>query len=320
MKPPKRRPAAALPVDHSWAARAAALEYEKPAMWACLGALAALMASLMAWVAVLVPNLGNLRSNPLFWLLALPMMAWLGAWMRMVRPVVMTTWLVLAVAPCLSLAALVTAAHRTPLRDPGLDLATPLAMAIIFVMTLIFALGGFAALRRSSLPGGSLPPAYRQPGTKPPGLVEVSPATTGALRVGSLTLSGTVINGIMFAIVLTVGRINDDAPFSLAIFWPMLIPAVVGATIGASVFRSTTALIRNIPGAEPRLRRAWGAGAVAAWAFLAGLWLLPAMLPLKLAMSVFTVPMALLAAWAAWRAALLLRRSDTTQAATMRQP
>jgi hypothetical protein len=269
------------------------------------------MASLMGWIAILIPNPGSLRTNPLFWLLALPMMTWLGAWMRMVRPVVLSTWLALAVAPCLSLAAVVMAAHRSPLRDPGTDLATPFAMTVIFAVTLIFALGGFAALRRSSLPGGSLPPSYRQPGTRPPGLIDVPLATTGALRIGSLTLSGALVNGMMFAIILMVGRIDDDAPFSPTMFWPMLIPAVVTGAIATSMVRSTRTLIRNGPGAEPKLRRAWVAAAVAAWGFLAGLWLLPGVpAAVQLALSAFTLPMALLAAWGAWRAPLLLNRSQ----------
>ncbi len=305
-----------LPIDRSWAARAAALQYEKAAIWACLGAIGGLMASLMGWIAILVPNPGDLRANPVFWLLALPLVAWVGAWLRMVRLVVLSTGLVLAAAPCLSLAALVTAAHRSPLREPGMDLATPLAMSVILAITLVFALAGFAALRRSSLPGGSLPPSYRTPGTRPPGMIEVSPATTGALRVGSLTLSGAVVNGMMFAIILMVGRIDDAAPFSLTMFWPMLIPAVIAGAIGTSTVSNTRALIRNGPGAEPRLRRAWVAGAVAAWVFLAGLWLLPGVPGMmRLALSAFTLPMALLAAWGAWRAPLLLNREATVSLA-----
>ena len=273
------------------------------------------MASLMGWLAILVPNPGDLRASPVFWLLALPLVAWVGAWMRMARPVVLSTGLVLAAAPCLALAALVTAAHRGPVREPGMDLATPLAMSVILAVTLVFALGGFAALRRSSLPGGSQPPSYRTPGTKPPGLIEVPPATTGALRIGSLTLSGALVNGMMFAIILMVGRIDDDAPFSLTMFWPMLIPAVIAGAIGTSVVSSTRALIRNEPGAEPRLRRAWFAGAVAAWGFLTGLWLLPGVpAVLRLALSAFTLPMALLAAWAAWRAPLLLNHDAASSA------
>ncbi len=309
MKHPKPHATVSLPIDHSWAARAAALEYEKPAMWACLGALGGLMASLMGWLAILIPNPGDLRANPVFWLLALPLVGWVGAWTRMVRPVVLSTWLALAAAPCLSLAALVAAGYRSPLRDLGMDLATPLAMSVILAVTLLFTLGGFVALRRSSLPGGSRPPSYRTPGTRPPGLIDVPPATTGALRIGSLTLSGAVVNGMMFAIILMMVRIDDDALFSLMMFWPMLIPAVIAGAIGTSVVRSTRALIRNEPGAEPRLRRAWVAGAVAAWGFLTGLWLLPGVpAVLRLALSAFTLPMALLAAWAAWRAPLLLNR------------
>ncbi|MGI4808974.1 MAG: hypothetical protein ACRYF2_12815, partial [Janthinobacterium lividum] len=243
-------------------------------------------------------------------------MTWLGAWMRMVRPVVLSTGLALAAAPCLSLAAVVAAAYRSPLRDPGTDLATPLAMTIILGVTLVFALAGFVALRRSSLPGGGLPPSYRQPGTRPPGVIDVPPMTTSALRIGSLTLSGALVNGMMFAIILMVGRIDDAAPFSLTMFWPMLIPAVIAGAIGTSVVRSTRALIRNRPGTEPRLRRAWVAGAVAAWGFLAGLWLLPGVpTVIRFALSGFTLPMALLAVWGARRAPLLLSRGGAGSSA-----
>lgn len=97
------------PEDRSWAARAEALKRERPAQLAVLFALGAFLAMLAGWIAVLIAPVGNIRFNPAFWLLAAPLMVWLWGVQSFAAWVVKTVWLVLVLAPCLSLLALVVA-------------------------------------------------------------------------------------------------------------------------------------------------------------------------------------------------------------------
>ena len=65
-------PRAHPPEDHSWAARAEALQRERPAQLAALAAVFASLAMLAGWIAVLIPAGTNIRFSPNFWLLAVP--------------------------------------------------------------------------------------------------------------------------------------------------------------------------------------------------------------------------------------------------------
>lgn len=292
------------PGDRSWAARATALKREAPAQWAILAAIFATMTMMVGWVAVLIPSGGNVRFNPLFWLLAAPLMPWLWALQSFAAWAINTLWLALILAPALSLLAMVAAPalrDATLLDGSGPSLDTPLAMLVIMGLTTMLAFGGLLALRRSSLPGGTRPATYIAPGTPPPGFTPLPPEATRMLMLGSLPFSGTLINGALLAIVSTGDPVGPAGSV-----WPAAVVAVAVAAVATLVFRGGFRLARGRPGAEADLRRGWLLGIACAAAAVPGLWLWPTLLAVKLAFSGFLIPIALAAAWCGRRALLAL--------------
>ena len=87
------------PLDRSWDARATALRRETPANLAMLAAVLAVLAAFLAWVVVLVPGPGTARGSPVFWLLAVPLMAWTGPLLGFRAWAVRSVPLALAAAP-----------------------------------------------------------------------------------------------------------------------------------------------------------------------------------------------------------------------------
>lgn len=296
---PKPAPLPA-PPDHSWAARGTALRQERPAQWAMLGAMAAMMTALAGWVAVLIPAGGNIRFNPIFWLLALPLMVWIWGLQSPSAWAVKTVWLALLLAPSLALAALFTAPalHPVSILDDGAPvLATPTAMLVILALSTAFAAAGAVALRRSSLPGGTRPATYLPPGTLPAGIRPLPPSASVMLMQGSLPFSGALINGMFFAIVASLDPLGPAGTI-----WPGALQAAVVLMVGVLVFRGGYRLARRQAHAARDLRRGWLIGMIWAAAAIPALWAWPTLLSAKLAFSAFTVPMALAALWCGRRA------------------
>jgi len=283
------------PEDRSWAARAEALKREKPAQFAIVFALLAFLAMLAGWIAVLIAPGGNIRGNPVFWLLAAPLMVWLWNVQSLAVWTVRTVWLVLLLAPCLALLALVVAPtmrQAALLDDSGTTLATPLAMSVILGLTTALAGAGLVALRRSSLPGGTRPVTYVAPGTPVPGARTLAPATTNMLMLGSLPFSGTLINGFFFAIVATMEPVGPGGAV-----WPTALVAALILTVATLVFRGGFRLARRRPGAAADLRRGWRLGMGCTIAAVAAVWAWPTIIAAKLGFSCFMVPIAIAAAW-----------------------
>ncbi len=289
------------PEDRSWAARTEGLKRERPAQLAILFALFAALVMLAGWVAVLIAPGGNIRFNPLFWLLATPVMIWLWN-VQAYRPwAINTLWFVFVLAPCLALLALFVApvVREAALLGNGSDaLDTPLAMLVIFGLTTALAGAGLMALRRSSLPGGTRPPSYIAPGTSIGGAQPLSDQARGALMLGSLPFSGTLINGMFFAVVATMDPVGPAGTV-----WPAALVAILVLTVGTLVLRGGFRLARHRLGAAADLRRGWVFGMVGAIAAVAGLWVWPTNPTAKLVFSCFMVPLALAAVWGG-RAAL----------------
>lgn len=290
------------PPDRSWGSRAAALRQEKPANYAMIGAVFATLTAFIGWTAVLAPPHGDVRGKPLFWLLAIPLLCWTTPILRFRAWAVNLIWLTLLLAPLLSLAALLTAqqagsAHPLTLDPARLD--TPGAMLTVFAVTMAFSIGGAAALRRSSLPGGTRPASYLTPGTLPPGSLQpLPPAYDRALLMGSLTLSGVLINGVFFAIATTL---NMDGPSDdlIGTPWPAVIPLLLAASTGILVIRGKWALIRRRDAVPRTLRQGLLVGAVSTSLLLGLLWVWPLPAGLRGAFSIFMTPMAAAAAWGA---------------------
>ena len=235
------------PEDRSWPARAEALTREKPAQFAIVFALLAFLAMLAGWVEVLIAPGGNIRGQPMFWLLAAPLMVWLWNVLSLAAWTVRTVWLVLLLAPCLTLAVLVVAPEMRQAalpEDTREYLDTPLAMSIILGLTTAFAVAGLVALRRSSLPGGTRPVTYVAPGTTVPGAPTLAPAARNMLMLGSRPFSGTLINGIFFAIVATMEPVGPGG-----MIWPTALVAALMLTVATLVFHGGFRLARRWPAA-----------------------------------------------------------------------
>lgn len=284
------------PEDRSWAARAEGLKREQPAQLATVFALLASLAMLAGWIAVLIAPGGTIRGNPVFWLLAAPLMVWLWGVQSFAAWTVKTLWLVLVLAPCLALLALVVApAFREAalLHGARAPLDTPLAMSVILGLTTALAGAGLVALRRSSLPGGTRPASFVAPGTPVPGARPLTAAAASMLVLGSLPFCGALINGLFFAVVATMEPVGPGGAI-----WPTMLVAALVLTVGTLVFRGGFRLARRRPGAAADLRRGWRLGIGCAVAAVAALWAWPTIMTAKLGFSCFMVPIAVAAAWA----------------------
>ena len=287
-------PAPTLP-DHSWAARATALRQERPAQWAMLAAIASALTTLAGWIAVGIAPGGDVRFDPVFWLLALPLLAWIWGLQSQAAWAVNTVWLALILGPGLAVGALFAAPvirDALLLDGEAAPLDTPLAMLIILVLSTAFAAAGAVALRRSSLPGGTRPVTYLPPGTMPSGVRPLPLAASVMLMQGSLPFSGALINGAFAAIVASLDPIGPAGTI-----WPGALHAMVVAAVGALVFRGGYRLVRRRPGAARDLRHGWIAGMVWAATAIPALWLWPTLFTAKLGFSALMVPIALAAAW-----------------------
>lgn len=298
--------------DHGWDARVTALRQEKPANWAMAGALFAMVAATMGWLAVLVPTGGTVRGSPVFWLLCLPLMGWTQALLRFRPWAVNAVWIALLLAPSLSLAALVLAQHMRgadPLVDPSSRLDTPLAMVVILAITLLLSVAGGVALRSSSLPGGQLPVRYLPPGTVPPGTpAPLSDELLSAVKLASLAFSGVLINGSMFAITATMAD-ADDGRDALHTYWPLAIPLPLIVLTAILVFRGIRVLVRRRDAIPAELRVGLPLGAGGCVLMLVLLWVWPQPILVKEAFSVVMAPLALAAALCTRWSLRLMRRA-----------
>ncbi len=242
-----------------------------------------LMAALAAWVAVLVPSGGDVRGKPLFWALALPPMVWVGAVAQPVAWALRLLWPVLWLAPVAAVGGLVAG---TQWAGAGANASPGMLLALCGVSAGLSGLGA-RAIRRSALPGGSaraedLPPV-------PAGL---PPLLRAALQVASVSLSGTLVNGILFGTTIL-----GDADGTLLSYWPILVPVAAIVLTGGLMLRGA-AQTRHGDGAAWRtLRTSIVAGGIGSCVPLAMLWAWPYPSAVKIGFSVFMVPMAIAALW-----------------------
>ncbi len=307
--PPAAPPA---PVDRSWDARATALRREGPANTAMLAAVVSVLAALVAWIAVLGPASGSVRGSPVFWLLAVPILAWTGPLLNFREWAVRSVPLFLAAAPLAALGAMEAARMQRAsdiLSDDRLD--TPTAMLVILGVSIVSTLAGLVALRRSSLPGGTRPVTFAAPGSLPPGLYPLPDGVRQSLRVGSLALSGALVNGVFFAIVTLLEAATGDFGPN----WPVILPVAIAIATLVLMIRGIRGLVRRREGAENSLRRSWLVGAGGAALELLLVWAWPTDIILKLAFSAFMLPMALAAVWGARRALRGLHEAGGMKAA-----
>ena len=279
---------------------------------AVLAAIVSVLAALVAWVAVLGPASGSVRGSPVFWLLALPVLAWTGPLLSFREWAVRSVPLVFAAAPLAALGAMEAARAQQAsdiLSHERMD--TPTAMLVILGISVASTLAGLVALRRSSLPGGTRPVAFAAPGSLPPGLHRLPDEVLGAVRVGSLALSGALVNGVFFALVTLL----DASAGDLGPLWPVTLPVAVAVTTLVLMIRGTRGLVRRREGAGASLRRSWQIGAGGAALEVLLVWAWPTDLTLKLAFGAFMLPMALAAAWGARRALRGLRDADGREGA-----
>ncbi len=293
------------PGDRSWAARMAGFNQDRSTPWAINTAIFSLMAALGAWT-VLFLHGGDIRFNPRFWLLAALPMVWIASLGGGARWAFNLIWVMLIAAPCLCVAALIVSPRLNVsagvLEGDDLTLALPTALLVTLGISLVLSAIGIFALRRSSLPGGGRPVHFARPGSVPPGRASVPPAATGPLMLGSLTLTGTLINGILFGIVailpIIMGNAGQDQASSLLLAGPvLLVPPIVLVSGFYQVRGRRRFAMRHFTQALDDLRRGWWIGIVCAPGFLVLLWVWPAVIDVKVGVSVFMLPLAIAAVW-----------------------
>ena len=278
---------------------------------AMLAAVVSVLAVLVAWTAVLGPASGFVRGSPVFWLLALPVLAWTGPLLSTREWAMRSVPLILAAAPLAALGAMEAARIQQTsdiLSDDRLD--TPTAMLVILGVSIASTLAGLVALRRSSLPGGTQPATFAAPGLLPPGLYPLPDGVLQSVRIGSLALSGALVNGVFFAIVALLEATTGD----LGPIWPVILSvAIVVATL-VLMIREIRGFVRWSEGAEASLRRSWqvGAGGAALELLVRAS---PTDTTLKLAFSAFMLPMTFAASWRARRALRKLHGADGMEGA-----
>lgn len=210
-----------------WQRKANAWKWERPAQITLLLSIASALGALFSWCMFLDGN--DVRRNPLFWLMAAPLMVWFGAvqgtkkWAVTSLPAALVLW------PAASLLAWLVEHHQRTL-GTVYRLATPLTMELTFSFTMLTAVGAFAVLRRSSLPGGrqTVQPrdaSYRPKGALPPADPELLAVTKALL--------GSMLSWIFVGIVSFVASAELNPDFDRVFrttFLPLLgmIPLVVG--------------------------------------------------------------------------------------------
>lgn len=273
----------------------AGLNRETPAAVAMACAIYASLSMLSGWTVIIIPSGGNIRGNPLYWLMMAPLLVWIWFLRKSSPWAVNSVGVVLLLAPCLSLLAVFVAPisrDAAVLDDGATRLDTPLAMLIILGVTTALSGAGLIGLLRSSLPGGARPITYIAPGTPRTGYYPLPPAATLALMKGSLPFSGTLINGMFFAIVAVLEPIG---PYGEV--WPVVVVAALALSVGTLVFRGGFRLRRRRPGTARDLTRGWQLGMGCAAGAIPALWALPAPVAPKLGFSCFMVPLAAAAIW-----------------------
>ena len=159
-------------------------------------------------------------------------------------------------------------------------------MLIVAGLTVALSCAGLFAPPRVEPAPGTRPPSFVAPGTPIPGLHKLSADASSALMIGSLTASGTVVNGMFFGITATLEPVG-----CIGTIWPPALIAGVVAVTFALILRGGYRLARQRPNAARDLRRGWYLGMGATLAALAGLWAWPTLLTAKLAFSGFMLPM-----------------------------
>ncbi len=212
--------------DHTLADSIAVWKRDRMAQRAGACAIVAALAALVAWLTLLVAPGGDICGKPLFWLLAVPPSIWMGALqepkpraLRLLRPV-------LVAAPCLVLIA-----QLDPCKPFGTatNATRPWMIGLLAVSSLCAGLGAMA-LVRSTLPGGRA-----RPQDLPPAPQSQPPLVRATLGLASVSLSGTLVNGLLFAMAaISAGNSTD---LGLSQLWPLLIPGVTIAGTTALMFR-----------------------------------------------------------------------------------
>ena len=100
-----------------------------------------------------------------------------------------------------------------------------------------------------------------------PGARTLAPAATNMLMLGSLPFSGTLINGIFFAMMATMEPVGPGGKV-----WPTALVAALVLTVATLVFRGGFRLAGQRPGAAADLRRGWRLGIGCTIAAAAAFW------------------------------------------------
>ena len=307
-RPVRPAPSPPLPQDRSWAARMEGLNREPAAAVAMGCAIYASLSMLIGWTVIIIPSGGNIRGNPLYWLMMAPLLLWIWFLQKSSR------WAVNSVGVVTPAGALPVVAGRVRDTDlQGRRSAGPGRHTARYPVGHADRPGGdhrpvrgrAGGLLRSSLPGGTRPITYIVPGTLRPGYYPLPPGATLALMKGSLPFSGALINGMFFAIVAMLETIG---PYGEV--WPVAVVAVLVLGVGTLVFRGGFRLRRRRAGAARDLSRGWRLGMGCAAGAIPALWALPVPISGKLGFSCFMVPLAAAAIWFGTRALKALPEAD----------
>ena len=226
----------------TWKQRQKELAFEPAARWAMQFAVLAALGPVAAWCFVLLGGSGgDIRGSPVFWLLALVFGIWGAPVQTYARWTMLSLRYFIALWP-----ALVAAAWAY---DAGsAEAVEPLWMGVILAGTIALAAAAWAAIRRSSLPGGRTRAVLHEPGYRPPtALMDVDPQ----LRSAQIWFTFPLISNILSLSISGAVALTGESPSPEAVgsvMWPMI--GACTAEVGLLAWGQYQG--RRTPGRKPR--------------------------------------------------------------------
>ncbi len=200
----------------TWKRRADSLKAEPAAKWAMQLAVLASLGTMAAWCLLLLASgsAGDVRRMPLFWVLV----AVFGIWAAPVQ--VYARWTMLTLRWFLALWVVLAAAalalnHVRAASDPAGTPLDPAWMWGVLAYTAVLSGAAFAALRRSSLPGGT--GIAMEPGDRRAALPPPDARLRSAQLWFTVPLLANIVSCIIAGVAVMTGYPAETSPIGLVL-------------------------------------------------------------------------------------------------------